>query len=264
MEIKRYLFLTAGALLILFSCKKGTINVTTSLPVVEAYLMPGHVISIKLYQQKTLTDTAIFGSAITGQKLSVFDGSTTIQLTESAKGTYTNSDSTFLVTGKTYTLTFTYLSGIVTAKTTMPAKPVNFATQHTSVTYTPATSGPNAIPDTINTFTWGNPDSSNNVLVFLNGNGPAFPLNNRGNSISANFEVATEKKSVFYATPGIFPYYGHYRVILLSVNQEYIDLIKSNTNRSTSQNLINTPTNIVNGYGIFTAMQADTLNFALL
>jgi hypothetical protein len=35
--------------------------------------------------------------------------------------------------------------------------------------------------------------------------------------------------------------------------------LTSNT-RGSSQNLVNTPTNVVNGFGIFTAMQADTLN----
>jgi hypothetical protein len=263
MEIKKYLLLALGAMLLLFSCKKDTTITTTNLPVVEAYLVAGHVLSVKLYQQKSLTDTAKYGIPITGQQLTVSDGSNSVQLTESAKGTYIYSDTTFLSTGKTYALAFKYLANIVTAKTTMPAKPRGFATQYISVSVAGA-STPNSIPDTINRFTWTNPDSINHVLVFKNPDGIAFPLNNRGNSTITDFQINTERKSVYYVTPNIFPFYGHYKVILLRVNQEYIDLLKSNTSRSTSQNLVNTPTNVVNGFGIFTAMQADTLNFNVL
>jgi hypothetical protein len=52
--------------------------------------------------------------------------------------------------------------------------------------------------------------------------------------------------------------------VLLSVNQEYIDLLQSNAAGANSQSLVNTPTNVVNGLGIFTAMQSDTLSFNLL
>jgi hypothetical protein len=45
---------------------------------------------------------------------------------------------------------------------------------------------------------------------------------------------------------------------LFRVNQEYINLLNNNT-RTSSQDLTQIPTNIVNGFGIFTAMQADTL-----
>ncbi|MDP9079199.1 MAG: DUF4249 domain-containing protein [Bacteroidota bacterium] len=269
MEIKKYfsaanIILCMGAMLLLFSCKKETTNTSTTLPVVEAYLMPGHIISVKLYLQKELTDTSKYGGPITGQQLAISDGSTNVTLTESAKGVYTYSDTTFLKTGKTYSLTFKYLGNTVTAKSTMPAKPLNFATQYASVTYTKTSTGPNTVQDTLNRFTWSNPDSLNHVLVFKNADGIAFALSARGNETTSDFELNTDQRSVLYATPNIFPYYGHYTVILLRVNQEYIDLLKSNTSRSTSQNLVNTPTNVVNGFGIFTAMQADTVKFDLL
>lgn len=263
MEIKKYLLLALGAMLLQFSCKKDTANTTTTLPVVEAYLVAGHAVSVKLYQQKSLTDTAKYGTPITGLQLTVSDGSNVVQLTESAKGTYTYSDTTFLTTGKTYALAFKYLTNIVTARTTMPGKPQGFATQYTSVSVT-ASSTPNSTPDTINRFTWTNPDSLNHILVFKNPDGIAFPLYNRGNSTKTDFEINTERKAVYYVTPQIFPFYGHYKVILMRVNQEYIDLLKSNTSQSTSQNLVNTPTNVVNGFGIFTAMQTDTLSFNVL
>jgi len=269
MEIKKYtrdisllIWLTT---ILLASCQKSGVSADTNLPVVQAYLYAGHPLTVKLYKQKSLTDTAKYGAAITGLSLTVSDGSSQVKLTESAGGTYTYSDSTFFVAGKTYTLNFEYLSKKVSAQTVMPYKPQNFATQHTSVLYT----GPdvNSLTDTLNAFTWTNPDSLNHVLVFDNLDDTFFPLSGGGerNGGSTNiFERNTDRKSVFYVVSNNFPYYGSYQVILLSVNQEYIDLLKSNTLGANSQNLLNLPTNVVNGLGIFTAMQSDTLNFTLL
>src|SRR3569623_1495827 len=137
MEIRRYFWRLCLVVLIctaLAACKKDN-TTSTSLPVVEAYLYAGHPIKVKLYQQKSLTDTAKYGPAITGQQLLISDGSQQIQLNESAKGTYTYSDSSFLLAGRTYTLTFNYQSRQVSAKTVMPFKPTNFVTQHDSAYY---------------------------------------------------------------------------------------------------------------------------------
>src|ERR1700761_5717578 len=153
MEMIRYklkqLMLTALLPVLLFcSCKKDTVSATSE-PVVQAYLIPGNAITVKLYAQKSLTDTAQYGAPITGQKLSVSDGTTTVQLTETARGVYTYADTSFLVSGKTYSLSFNYNAVTVSAKTTMPVKAQNFATQYINVNYTAGTAT-NGLPDTIN------------------------------------------------------------------------------------------------------------------
>jgi len=267
MEIKKYvsatfvLFSLVAALLV--SCQKESQSATTDLPVVEAYLMAGHPLIVKLYYQKSLTDTARYGAPIIGQQLYISDGSTKVKLTETTKGTYTYSDTTFLTVGKTYALSFSYLSKEVSAKTVMPAKTQNFATQYVSVTYAGSATG-NTTTDTLNKFTWNNPDSLNHVLAFYNINDTYFPIaNRRGGAGERVYEVDTKRKAVYYITTTDFAYYGDYQVTLLSVNQEYINLLNSNTSGSNSQNLLNIPTNVVNGLGIFTALQADTLNFNL-
>ncbi|WP_295676129.1 DUF4249 family protein [uncultured Mucilaginibacter sp.] len=260
------ILLLCFAVIIISACKKeSTGSSSVYLPVVEGYLMPGQALSIKLYQQKSLTDTAKYGAAISGMQVYVSDGSTKVQLSESPKGTYTYSDQGFLAEGKTYTLQFNYLTYAVSAKTVMPGKPTNFATQYGSVTLSSTTTtDPNTSNTTIDKLTWDNPDSLNHVLVFYNKNGADFPLSSFGGNRPANFELNTNRASYYNLTQATFPYYGHYTVTLLRVNQEFIDLIKSNTSNSTSQNLTNIPTNVVNGYGIFTAMQSDTLSFNLL
>lgn len=265
MEIRKQTFTIIAFLTFLFislhSCKKDSAS-AISLPVVQAYLYGGQAITVKLYQQKSLTDTAKYGSPIIGQQLSISDGSNTISLSETAKGVYTYADTTFLAAGKTYTLSFQYLGKTVSAQTVMPQKTQQFATQHSTVNYVYG-SAPDIKPDTLNKFTWDNPDSLDHVIVFNNLDGNNFPLAGRGGfgQQSNAFEYDTEGKSVFYVVSNSFPYYGNYQVTLLSANKEYIDLLKSNTIGANSQNLLNTPTNVVNGIGIFTALQADTLSF---
>ena len=258
--LKRIICPVLLPVLLLFSCKKETPAVVTNQPVVQAYLIPGTVLTVKLYKQKVLTDTSTFGPAIPGQKLSVSDGTTTVSLTETSKGVYTYADTTFLVTGKTYTLSFVYNSVTVSAKTTMPAKPVGFTTLYDSTEYT---SGINGATDTVDRFTWQNPDSLNHILVFVGLDGKDFPVNSYFNG-STSFEENTKQKSVYYVLPGIFTYYAHYNVYLYTVNQEYITLLNYNTSGSNSQNLLDAPTNVVNGLGIFTAMQGEMVQFGFL
>lgn len=59
-----------------------------------------------------------------------------------------------------------------------------------------------------------------------------------------------------------FEYYGKYKLILFKVNGEYIDLF--NNRGQSSLNLTNPPTNVTNGFGVFIAMNVDTLDFTVL
>jgi hypothetical protein len=269
MEIKTHILklklcFSLAAIILLASCNKQNVDTNSVyLPVVEAYLLPGHSITVKLYQQKALTDTALYGVPITGLQVYVSDGSTNVQLTESSKGTYTYNNQNFLVAGKTYTLNFKYLTSTVSAKTLMPSKPTNFTSQYSTL-YITSSSGPANNTTILNRFSWDNPDTLNYMLVFNNPDGSAFPISSFRNSPAVNFEINTNRTSFYNVTQSTFPYYGHYQVILLRVNQEYIDLFNSNASSSTSQNLSNVATNIVNGFGIFTAMQADTLSLNVL
>ena len=90
------------------SCYKTNPSESINLPVVAAYLVPGNMVTVNLYQQKNVADTAKYGLPITGQTVYVSDGVNKVLLTETAKGVYTYSSTTFVVTGKTYTLQFSY------------------------------------------------------------------------------------------------------------------------------------------------------------
>jgi len=266
MEIKKYpitrnLGFLFAALVLLASCQKENTTNSSSiyLPVVQAYLIPGNAVTVKLYQQKSLTDTAQYGAAITGQQVYISNGSKNILLTESAAGTYTYSGQGFLVAGNTYTLQFKYLSYNVSAKTVMPSKPTNFTSSYSTIDVSSTPTGPTTT--VLDSLRWDNPDSLNHILVFLNADEKDFPISSFGASFRPyNFTINTDKAAYYNLTQNVFPYYGPYQIILFRVNQEYIDLLNSNTSSATSSTLTNVPTNIVNGFGIFTAMQADTVS----
>ena len=56
-------------------------------------------------------------------------------------------------------------------------------------------------------------------------------------------------------------YFGEYMTVLFKINEEYMELYESLNQNSTS--LIESPTNIENGKGIFTSLSSDTLYFSV-
>lgn len=249
----------AGFMLMTAACKKNSADISAvNKPVVEAYLVAGQPVSIKVYQQKDLTDTATYGAALTGLNINISNGSQTVKLTEGANGTYTYSDATFVTAGKTYTMQFNYDNTTISASTVMPGKPIGFKLSD-SVFHVPNTIDPAYNDKVLQTVTWTNPDSLQHLLLFKNLDSDPFEIIAVRSNNKPSFQINTEKASIYNITQNSFKYYGHYQVILLRVNDEYINILTTNT-RGSSQNLVNTPTNVVNGLGIFTAMQADTLS----
>jgi hypothetical protein len=243
----------------LYSCKKETDSGIADRPVVIGYLLAGHPLSVKVYQQKAFSDTATYGALIGGLQLQVSDGSKTIDLTETATGTYTYADSTFLQTGKTYTLQFTYNNTVVSSSTVMPVPTTGFAATKTALTVPVQRTD---IADTVALrYTWNNPDSLYHVIVFKNDEQSPYFIGG-GFNTQPNFTVTPGQAAVYDAKYRLFNYNGTYKVILYTVNEEYIKMLTSNTNTS-SQRLDNPPGNVTNGYGVFTGMQADTLSLQI-
>jgi hypothetical protein len=61
--------------------------------------------------------------------------------------------------------------------------------------------------------------------------------------------------------PQEFQYFGKHRLILYHVLPDYASLYSENS--TSSQNLTNPSTSIMNGYGIFTGLNSDTLYFTV-
>jgi hypothetical protein len=242
----------------LLACQKTNNNVSgVNRPVVEAYLVPGTKTLVKVYYQKYLDDTITYGYPIPGLKLSISDGTNTVQLAETTPGNYTWSDTTFVKFKKTYSLSFTYQGNAISAKTTVPDRPTGFKESDTLqlVPYRGA-----GIPNTgifgPVTFSWDNPSSWYYMLAFKDVSTVLI-------STSANSrpyhdsEVVLGQTSTYQTQAMNFSYIGNYKILLYHINQEYSDAI--NASGGTSLTLSNPSTNVVNGLGIFTSMSADTL-----
>jgi hypothetical protein len=237
------------------SCKKDNSATVADRPVVIGYLLAGHPLTVKVYQQKAFSDTAAYGPLIGGLQLQLSNGEQTVSLTETNAGNYTYADSAFLQSGKTYTLQFTYTNIAVSATTTIPAQTAGYTASRTEFArLTDAT--PDEEAATAVRFTWNNPDSAYHVLVFKNDN--AYTYASSSGNLPSNFTIDVKKAEVYDVTYRQFRYSGLYSAILFTINKEYSDILTTNTNMS-SQQINNPPGNIQNGYGIFTGMQADTI-----
>ena len=248
---------------LLAACRKDSAQNLAALPVVEAYLMPGKNVEVRVSLQKALIDTNAYGVAISGLSLQVSNGTNTYTLTEDKSGHYILKDTTFVKNTGTYSLSFTYNNLPVTASTTMPGKPTDIAIDADTVFIPKMVFGEDPTEFSPVTASWTNPLDANHILVLKYQETWKSLISSRFNRDTvSSVELNVVKATSFELTDRTFRYYGHYKVILIRVNAEYVEMLNSGT--TTSHNLTSAPTNLTNGLGIFTAMQADTLNNELL
>lgn len=265
MEIKKYQnwFCMIVILITFISCEKETLIATTEKPVVQAYLIPGKPVLVKVNMQRGLVDTASYGLPITGLNISISNGAKTITLLETVNGQYSLSDKNFISTGKSYTMTFSYLNKEVSAKTTVPGMPKGLTISETVISipqFSPGT-------DTLDTFipvniNWENPDKYDHLLILKNDEKYPSGISNGGGPFGfggayRDIEVNTGITTSYEINRMTFRYIGYYTLYLYALNKEYVEIL--NASNSSSLNLTNPVTNIKNGLGIFTAMQADSL-----
>ncbi|MDB5121243.1 MAG: hypothetical protein JWN56_2461 [Sphingobacteriales bacterium] len=254
----------AGLLLAFTSCKKDSKDISYSdRPVIEAYLTPGTPVLVKVNMQKGLLDTASYGFPISDLKISLSDGINTVSLKENKPGNYIWDDPLFVTDGKTYKLSFTYLDELVSAQTIVPDKPLSLEVSNTALVIPifvfGSTSQTAAIPVQLS---WNNNNNQYHLLVFKNQDAYPSKVSRGGfgnlDDTYHDTEQSVGQVSTYQIQPMAFRYTGHYKVFLYTINKEYSDVL--NTNGGSSLNLTNPVTNIVNGLGIFTAMQADSVN----
>lgn len=266
MEIKKIycLVLTGLAILTFIGCEKDQISYFDR-PVVEAYLIPGGEPLVKVYYQKDLNDTITYGVLAGGLNLTISDGTTQVPLTEDSTGYYRIHDANFIAAGKQYSLAFNFSGVDVSAQTTVPMKPGGFSTSSSQVAI------PEFSPGLLDTATfksvrlsWLNPEGNNYMIVFRNQEQDPSPVNSRFTIDDPVYDTEADAGTASYydIQLGTFRYLGNYKAVLLRVNSEYKEMLQNNG--TSSQNLTNPPTNIKNGLGIFTGMNADTINIAVV
>ncbi|MNX81687.1 hypothetical protein D3C86_1133820 [compost metagenome] len=263
MEIVKHIKSSATVLVVVFSfllaCKKEDAAIADySRPVVQAYLVPVSPLQVKVYYQKYLDDTISYGFPLKDLQLKVSDGTTTVSLTENAAGVYEYADAGFVKDKGTYALSFTYLDKTISAQTTMPDKPVAFTVSANSQKVPAFSFGTEPEAFVPVTFKWNNKDGGYYIMVMKNTDTYPTRINSRDTRPYADSEAILGQVSTYQTQQMMFNFSGNYKVLLFRINKEYSDAL--NSGGGTSLNLANPYTNVQNGLGIFTAMQADTVD----
>jgi hypothetical protein len=238
-------------------------------PVVEGYLAPDTPISIKVTKEISYSSgTASKQEPIDGLNITISNNGKIYALKSVGKGVYMADKSVKVKAGQSYDLAFDYDGKKVAATTTIPTRPQNFKQPKEFVYLSKidfTTGGPpsGGLSDEELNYTWTNPDNEYHFLVLENveANPEKVIVFPRGSG--AGFDAAIKNEPVQGVNSKVrslqFKYFGQYRVILFKINPDYALLYK--TSNTSSQNISTPPSSITNGLGIFTGVNADTLQF---
>ncbi|MGZ7068661.1 MAG: hypothetical protein ACXVHT_10185, partial [Methanobacterium sp.] len=174
-------------------------------------------------------------------------------------------DSSIIVSvGAKYTISFVFNSKNVTAYTYIPSKPLSMAQSATemSIAQIDLSSGPPSTPPTDPDpikITWNNTDASNYLITVENLETTLVAIRDFGGKTPPGniFKKSPTTSNEAEIRSMDFQYYGTHRIVLYHVLPDYATLYDQNS--TSSQNLSNPSTSIVNGYGIFTGLNSDTL-----
>ncbi|TDO22441.1 DUF4249 family protein [Pedobacter duraquae] len=266
MEIRKYitLFLIASAFAsLVLSCKKdGGDSAIAERPVVVSYLVAGEPITMKVYLQKGILDTAAYGAPVSGLSITLSNGSKQLKLSELTKGVYTSDDLSLVTPNSICSMSFDYNGNTVSAETKVPSLPVNFKASSLEQ----AVPDPDPLDSVVKTFypvtfNWTATSGGYYLLVFRNQDSTPLRIGNgfgRHNPYS-DMEEYLGQVSSFTTQPMTFMFSGYYDTYLYHINAEYNEIL--NSSGTSSLNLTNPATNIKNGLGIFTAMSKTSLLF---
>ncbi|RYU97149.1 DUF4249 family protein [Emticicia agri] len=242
-------------------------------PIVEAYLAPGHPVSMKVFTEIPYAETSEgisepidgLNIKITGSNGKVFN------LKSMGDGVYV-SDNTELIEGAPlkYKMEFEYKGRIVSAETEIPEKPLDFTISTNQIYRTQIDLSSGGFPgggfggsdNTPVELSWSNPDNVYHFIaventetepqqIIIPPTGSEFP--------TFRFRFTNEPLLGTHNNiqPQSLEYFGNYDVILYRINPDYSALYQSSG--TTTQNLSTPPSSIINGLGVFTGVNADTV-----
>jgi hypothetical protein len=254
---------------VLLACGKRDNSEFTDTPIIESYLRPGDDFNLKVSRQIPFTpDVRYSEDDIDSLLIKVTNNDNTYILTPAGEGKYIDS-SLVVREGETYDLSFTFNLRNVMAYTHIPIKPENFDQSDLSMsidrmnsTSGPPSGGPGEMPEPVS-LTWKNDDDSYYIVVIENMEATLDPIRDFGDNGPPGtiFKKPPTTSSGLQLRPQEFQYFGKHRLILYHVLPDYASLYSENS--TSSQNLTNPSTSIMNGYGIFTGLNSDTLYFTV-
>jgi hypothetical protein len=262
--------------LFLGACEEmNTVIMPGDKPVIEAYLAPGQIVSMKVFTEipYSTTDSA-YSKPITGLdiKIELSDGKS-FNLVHLSDGVYKSVEKITGGVGTTIKMSFAHNGRTVTANTIIPPKPVGFTSDISEITRVSRDFSTRPQPGQGGGFlqeertpvnlSWTNPDNTYyfvaaqsleenpvSVVVFpTTGEFGPLPVRRFNNQPVQTNASTLQSQS--------FEYFGKYGVILYRLNPDYAALYENNN--TTSQNIATPLSTITNGLGIFTGINADTL-----
>jgi hypothetical protein len=264
-----------GLALVLLACTETNDVVNPGQkPVVEAYLAPGHPVTIKLTKEIPYNSENTEGKAepINGLTIRVTSSTGQVFVLKSlGEGKYSSASTERVVqAGAVYQMEFEYLGRKVSARTEIPPRPKGFKLDRSDIYRTKIDLSGGGFPNfgsddnTAVNATWQNTEQSyyfvaaeiktaNPTRVITLPNGFDLPRIRFTNSPTTGTSNPLP--------PPSFEYFGTYQVVLYRVGIEYADLYRSGG--TSTQNLSTPPTSITNGLGIFTGVNADTLQLVV-
>jgi hypothetical protein len=251
------------------SCKKEASSPEfVDKPVIQSYLQVGSVASVNVSRLIAFSSDAQFSSDnLDNLFITITANGTTYSLQPQGSGNYAaNTPSLIITEGSTYNLNLVYNQKNVSATTVTPPKPTGYAESVTTMSITPRHSGGGFSqgglnPDPVK-LTWTNSDNSYYLVLaevidpnakLIDTTAGAQPRAFKGSPIQSNTSSIRSRQ---------FQYYGMHRLILYHLNPDYANLYGNASNNS--NNLTNSSTSVINGAGIFTGINSDTLLINIL
>ena len=206
------------------------------------------------WTQPDLSELAVF----------ISDGETTEQLAYQDSGLFLG-ENLIIEAEKAYSLRFFYQGDSVFATTEIPSVPTGFTASSRLIeggfpVFEPG-SGPPEIPEPI-TLSWSNPNGDYHIIVVENIESDPELIENDTERPQRVFRSVPTQSTEELLAPPSFTYYGTHRVILFRINPEYAALYEQL--ETSSLDITEPPTNVTNGLGIFTGINADTLTVEVI
>jgi Domain of unknown function (DUF4249) len=206
---------------------------------------------------------------VTGAVVTVSDGISTHALSAFGdSGYYRCPDSTFVPqAGTTYSISIGYNGQNVSASTVVPEQPAGLTLSADTIFIDTAISTMEQMRSQYSggtvpgiKLTFKNPNSAYFYAVVQNVDSAPVALNQDTLMFRGSRFLSSPFKDTSYVVSfAQIKMLGRHKITLYRVNQEYVDLYDNRT--QSSQNLNEPKTNIMNGLGIFTAVNCDSIFF---
>ena len=229
---------------------------------VQAYLYAGQSIDTLLVtQSNSYSSTDSLTTTLEGLDIQISDGQNTYNLVDNGDGWYAQPD-ILIESEQTYFLSFEYNGAAVSSETFVPAKrEATISENEIFMEKIEAGTFPNFgdLPEPI-TISWDNSEGDYYYVLIQNIEESPELINELFGNIPRGFRRISEPQIMDeYSINPIreIQQFGRHQIIIFRVMPEYAALY--GTSGSTSTSIVEPPTNIENGLGIFTGVSSDTL-----